>query len=211
MKVLFLEDVEGVAHGGDVKEVKRGFAKNYLLPKNIAVLATKASLERIPKLKVEADKNRIQRLNDMKEMASEIDGMRVNLPMRSGPTGKLYGSVTNNMIASELSSISSKDIQRRMIVLPESIRQLGLFEISLNLLQEVQANISLLVHPEDVDPTEFEESLSKNQDESETSTDTTEEPDETAIDSDLDSKVIASEDEQNTSENDGNEEVVEEN
>lgn len=211
MKVLFLEDVEGVAHGGDVKEVKRGFAKNYLLPKNIAVLATKASLERIPKLKVEADKNRIQRLNDMKELASEIDGMRVNLPMRSGPTGKLYGSVTNNMIASELSSISSKDIQRRMIVLPESIRQLGLFEISLNLLQEVQANISLLVHPEDVDPTEFEESLSKNQDESETSTDTTEEPDETAIDSDLDSKVIASEDEQNTSENDGNEEVVEEN
>ena len=211
MKVLFLEDVEGVAHGGDVKEVKRGFAKNYLLPKNIAVLATKASLERIPKLKVEADKNRIQRLNDMKELASEIDGMRVNLPMRSGPTGKLYGSVTNNMIASELSSISSKDIQRRMIVLPESIRQLGLFEISLNLLQEVQANISLLVHPEDVDPTDFEESLSKNQDESETSTDTTEEPDETAIDSDLDSKVIASEDEQNTSENDGNEEVVEEN
>ena len=211
MKVLFLEDVEGVAHGGDVKEVKRGFAKNYLLPKNIAVIATKTSLERIPKLKVEADKNRIQRLNDMKELASEIDGMRVNLPMRSGPTGKLYGSVTNNMIASELSSISSKDIQRRMIVLPESIRQLGLFEISLNLLQEVQANISLLVHPEDVDPTEFEESLSKNQDESETSTDTTEEPDETAIDSDLDSKVIASEDEQNTSENDGNEEVVEEN
>ena len=209
MKVLFLEDVEGVAHGGDVKEVKRGFAKNYLLPKNIAVLATKASLERIPKLKVEADKNRIQRLNDMKELASEIDGMRVNLPMRSGPTGKLYGSVTNNMIASELSSISSKDIQRRMIVLPESIRQLGLFEISLNLIQEVQANISLLVHPEDVDPTEFEESLSKNQDESETSTDTTEEPGETTIDSD--SEVIASEDKQNTTENDENEEVVEEN
>ena len=139
----------------------------------------------------------------------KIDGMRVNLPMRSGPTGKLYGSVTNNMIASELSSISSKDIQRRMIILPESIRQLGLFEISLNLIQEVQANISLLVHPEDVDPTEFEESLSKNQDESETSTDTTEEPGETTIDSD--SEVIASEDKQNTTENDENEEVVEEN
>ena len=98
-----------------------------------------------------------------------------------------------------------------MIILPESIRQLGLFEISLNLIQEVQANISLLVHPEDVDPTEFEESLSKNQDESETSTDTTEEPGETTIDSDSDSEVIASEDEQNTTENDENEEVVEEN
>ena len=77
----------------------------------------------------------------------------------------------------------------------------------------MQANISLLVHPEDVDPTEFEESLSKNQDESETSTDTTEEPGETTIDSDSDSdsEVIASEDKQNTTENDENEEVVEEN
>ena len=160
MKVLFLEDVEGVAHGGDVKEVKRGFAKNYLLPKSIAIAATKASLERIPKLKVEADKTRIQRLNDMKELDNEIDGLRVNLAMRSGPNGNLYGSVTNNMIASELISLSSKDIQRRMIILPESIRQLGFFEIKLNLHPEVEANISLLVHPEDVDTTEFEESLS---------------------------------------------------
>ena len=203
MKVLFLEDVEGVAHGGDVKEVKRGFAKNYLLPKNIAVLATKSSLERIPKLKVEADKNRIQRLNDMKELASEIDGMRVNLPMRSGPTGKLYGSVTNNMIASELTALCSKDIERKMIILPESIRQLGIFDIDLNLHQEVQAKISLLVHPEDVNAAEFEESLSKEQTEDETP----EEPNETNVDS----EDIAVEDEGTSAENDENQEAVEEN
>ena len=203
MKVLFLEDVEGVAHGGDVKEVKRGFAKNYLLPKNIAVLATKSSLERIPKLKVEADKNRIQRLNDMKELASEIDGMRVNLPMRSGPTGKLYGSVTNNMIASELTALCSKDIERKMIILPESIRQLGIFDIDLNLHQEVQAKISLLVHPEDITAEEFEESLSKEQTEDETP----EEPNETNVDS----EDIAAEDEGTSAENDENQEAVEEN
>ena len=203
MKVLFLEDVEGVARGGDVKEVKRGFAKNYLLPKNIAVLATKSSLERIPKLKVEADKNRIQRLNDMKELASEIDGMRVNLPMRSGPTGKLYGSVTNNMIASELTALCSKDIERKMIILPESIRQLGIFDIDLNLHQEVQAKISLLVHPEDVTAAEFEGSLSKEQTEDETP----EEPNETNVDS----EDIAAEDEGTSAENDENQKAVEEN
>ena len=203
MKVLFLEDVEGVAHGGDVKEVKRGFAKNYLLPKNIAVLATKSSLERIPKLKVEADKNRIQRLNDMKELACEIDGMRVNLPMRSGPTGKLYGSVTNNMIASELTALCSKDIERKMIILPESIRQLGIFDIDLNLHQEVQAKISLLVHPEDITAEEFEESLAKEQTEDETP----EEPNETNVDS----EDIAAENEGTSAENDENQEAVEEN
>ena len=205
MKVLFLEDVEGVAHGGDVKEVKRGFAKNYLLPKNIAVAATKASLERIPKLKVEADKTRIQRLNDMKELATEIDGLRVNLAMRSGPNGKLYGSVTNNMIASELSSLSSKEIQRRMIILPESIRQLGVFEIKLNLHSELEANISLLVHPEDVEPAEFEASLSVEQTEDDTTV-------ENNAENDLaDSNETTSEDEKTTSENEDNQDVVEEN
>ena len=174
MKVLFLEDVEGVAHGGDIKEVKRGFAKNYLLPKNIAILATKASLERIPKLKTQADKNRIQRINHMKELAGEIDGLRVNLPMRSGPNGKLYGSVTNNIIASELSALSSKEIERRMVILPESIRRVGIFEIKLHLDSEVEANISLLVHPENIEPDEFEESLAKEQTEEDTSEENTE-------------------------------------
>jgi len=173
MKVLFLKDVEGVAHGGDIKEVKRGFAKNYLLPKNMAVLATKASFERIPKLKTQSDKTRIQRLSDMKELASAIDGLRVNLAMRSGPNGKLYGSVTNNLIASELSGLSSKEIQRRMIALPESIRQLGIFEIKVNLHPDVEANISLLVHPEDMEPTEFEESLAKEETSKENTEDTT--------------------------------------
>ncbi len=205
MKVLFLEDVEGVAHGGDVKEVKRGFAKNYLLPKSIAILATKSSLDRIPKLKVEADKNRIQRLSDMKELASEIDGLRVNLAMKSGPNGKLYGSVTNNMIASELSLLSSKDIQRRMIVLPEGIRQLGVFEIKLNLHREVEANISLLVHPEDVDAAKFEESLSTNQTEDDASLENNEEDDSS------DSNETPSEHEETTSENEENQDVVEEN
>jgi large subunit ribosomal protein L9 len=172
MKVLFIEDVEGVAHGGDVKEVKRGFAKNYLLPQNMAVLATKASLERIPKLQTEADKTRIQKLNDMKELATEINGLRVNLAMRSGPNGKLYGSVTNNLIASELSGLSAKEIQRKMIVLPESIRQIGIFEIKVNLHAEVEVNISVLVHPEDMEPSEFEESLAKKETSEEPTEDT---------------------------------------
>ena len=77
MKVLFLEDVEGVAHGGDIKEVKRGFAKNYLLPKNIAILATKASLERIPKLKTEVQDHKHIIPEDSKE-----DWVRGGLPTR---------------------------------------------------------------------------------------------------------------------------------
>ena len=204
MKVLFLEDVEGVAHGGDIKEVKRGFAKNYLLPKNIAILATKASLERIPKLKTEADKTRIQRLNDMKELAGEIDGLRVNLPMRSGPNGKLYGSVTNNIIASELRTLSSKEIERRMIILPESIRQLGIFEIKLNLHPEIEANISLLVHPEDVEPAEFEESFTKKQTEDDSSEDNTE------TNTPSDSSEPSSENQEETSEDGENKDEDEE-
>ena len=65
MKVVFLEDVEGVANGGEVKDVKPGFARNYLIPKNLAVIATHDSLQRLDKLSNQAEKDRIKKLNDM--------------------------------------------------------------------------------------------------------------------------------------------------
>ena len=64
MKVVFLEDVEGVAQGGEVKEVKPGFARNYLIPKHLAVIATHDSLLKLDKLRNQSDKDRIKKLND---------------------------------------------------------------------------------------------------------------------------------------------------
>ena len=84
MKVVFLEDVEGVANGGEVKDVKPGFARNYLIPKNLAVIATHDSLQRLDKLSNQAEKDRIKKLNDMTLLGDKLTGIRLDLEMRSG-------------------------------------------------------------------------------------------------------------------------------
>lgn len=159
MRVVFLEDVEGVAKGGDVKEVKNGFARNYLIPKSLAVPATHDALQRVRKLAEEAEKTRVRRLSDMRALGEELSGSRVSVGMRAGSGGRLYGSVTNAMVASRLSEITGRDIDRRWVTLPESVRELGEHEAGVRLHQEVQVEVTVLVHPQDLDPDEYLERL----------------------------------------------------
>ena len=159
MRVVFLEDVPGVAQGGDVKEVKNGFARNYLIPKSLATPATHNALQRIAKLQRQAEVTRVRRLEDMKELASELDGAQISVEMRAGSTGRLYGSVTAAIIASTLAEMTEKEIDRRTVTLSEPIRDLGEFDLTLDLHPDVQAGVSVLVYPTGTTPEEYVESL----------------------------------------------------
>ena len=159
MRVVFLEDVPGVAQGGDVKEVKNGFARNYLIPKSLATPATHNALQRVAKLQRHADVTRVKRLQDMRELAAELAGTRIDVEMRAGSSGRLYGSVTAAIIADRLSEMTEKDIDRRTVNLDEPIRDLGEFDVTLRLHPEVEAGVSVLVHPTGATPEDFAESL----------------------------------------------------
>ena len=152
MKVVFLEDVAGVARGGDVKEVKNGFARNYLIPKSLAVPATHNALQGVERLAREADVTRVKRLEDMKALAAELNGFQVNIDMRAGSGGRLYGSVTNVMIAEALAELTDREIDRRIIEIEEPIRRMGNFEVNVRLDAEVEAKINVLVYPTGTDP-----------------------------------------------------------
>jgi large subunit ribosomal protein L9 len=155
MRVLFLEDVAGVALGGEVKEVKRGFARNYLIPKGLATLATRDALQRVKRLTGQAETVRLKTLTDMRALSEELDGAQVNVEMRAGATGRLYGSVTNAVVAAELSKMTGREMDRRTIEIPESIRDIGKYELRVRLHSEVDATISLLVYPAGTDPAEY--------------------------------------------------------
>ena len=155
MKLVFLDDVPGVAHGGDVKNVKNGFARNYLIPKNLAIPATRDALERIERLKDQATTKRLKTLRDMKELADQMSGTRVDIGMRAGASGRLYGSVTNTVVAEKLESLTSQQIDRRVIQIPESIRETGLYQVSIRVHPEVITDVSLLVYPIDMTPDEY--------------------------------------------------------
>lgn len=152
MKVVFLEDVAGVARGGDVKEVKNGFARNYLIPKSLAVPATHNALQGVERLAREADVTRVKRLEDVKALAAELNGFQVNIDMRAGSGGRLYGSVTNVMIAEALAELTDREIDRRIIEIEEPIRRMGNFEVNVRLDAEVEAKINVLVYPTGTDP-----------------------------------------------------------
>jgi large subunit ribosomal protein L9 len=155
LRVVFLEDVEGVAQGGDVKDVKNGFARNYLIPKNLAVLATRDALKRVQRLTEKAEDSRLKTLVDMKALAEELEGKRVDVEMRAGASGRLYGSVTNAVVAAQLSSMTDREIDRRTIEVTEPIRQTGAFDLRIRLHAEVDAHITALVYPAGADPEEF--------------------------------------------------------
>jgi large subunit ribosomal protein L9 len=180
MRVVFLEDVPGVAHGGDVKEVKNGFARNYLIPKNLATPANHNALQRIESLRKQAETDRLKTFNDMRSLASELDGTRVNIAMRSGANGRLYGSVTNVMVADELAAMTEKEIDRRTVEIVEPIRALGLFDVSLHLHSDVDAIIKVLVHPAGTDPEAYLASIQPAEPEPDDETSDDEEPVESA-------------------------------
>ena len=161
MRVLFLEDVEGVAQGGEVKDVKRGFARNYLIPQQLATPATRDSLQQVVRLKKDADATRLKRMTDMRALGEELDGAQVNVEMRAGTGGRLYGSVTNAIVAEKLSEKVEREIDRRTISIPDSIREVGSYELRVRLHQEVEATIALLVYPAGTDPVEFAETVLK--------------------------------------------------
>ena len=159
MKVLFLEDVTGVALGGEIKDVKNGFARNYLIPKRLAVPARKDGLQRVERLSRDAEQKRLKLLANMEALGEALDGTRVNIEMRAGANGRLYGSVTNSVVAAELSRVTDREIDRRTVEVPDSIREVGVHSATVRVHSEVTATLSLLVYPAGADPEEFAQSL----------------------------------------------------
>lgn len=170
MRVVFLQDVAGVAQGGDVKEVKNGFARNYLIPKRLAEPATHNALQRVSQYAEQAERTRIKLLEDMRELSATLNGARIDVEMRAGASGQLYGSVTNAIIAEKLGDITDREIDRRSIEIENPIRQLGNFDVTVRLHPEVQAQIDVLVHPTGIDPDKWLESLAQEEAEGEGAT-----------------------------------------
>ena len=155
MRVVFIEDVEGVALGGEIKEVKNGFARNYLIPKNLAAPATHNNLQRIHKLTKDAAISRTYRLDEMKNLAGTLDGTEISIEMRAGSNNRLYGSVTGTMVADALAEETGIEIERRLVQLDDPIREVGTYEVPLRLYSDVNALIKVTVYATGTDPFEM--------------------------------------------------------
>ena len=159
MRVLFLKDVPGVALGGDVKEVKNGYARNYLIPYNIAVLANNESMKQIEKIKVESEKERIALMEDLKAVFESVKDLTINIPMLSSQTGKLYGSVGHDIISNAIKESKNIQIEDRYIKLSESIKEHGVYNIRVEISEEMNTLVKVIVHDPEQNPEELLSSL----------------------------------------------------
>ncbi len=149
MKVLFLQDVRPTARAGDIKEVKNGFARNYLIPQKIAVLATDHEIARAEKLRKEAEARQKAEAAEWREIVEGLKAEPIKLVVRTGPTGRLYGSVTAAMIATEIESAAGREVDRRSIRIPAPIRTLGKYGIPVQFASEVETTLDILVEPDE--------------------------------------------------------------
>jgi len=147
MKVLLIEDVDNLGYAGDVKNVANGYGRNYLLPQNLAVLATPGALKQAETIRKAAEKRRAQDMEDAKAIANQIVGLKFLFERRAGETGKLYGSVTSGDIADAIKDRTGIDLDKRKVALPEPIRNLGEQEVPVKIMIDVTTSINVEVVP----------------------------------------------------------------
>ena len=146
MKVLFLKDNLPTAMAGEIKEVKPGFARNFLIPQGIAELANKSSIERVEKLRKQAEVRRGEMKTKWQTVANEINLLNLEIVAQTGPTGKLFGSVTNSQIASSIEeNLNGVTIDRRSIRITQPIKMIGSYKVPMKLFEGVDAEVNLLV------------------------------------------------------------------
>lgn len=139
MKVVLNSDVEKLGRKGDIVEVAAGYARNFLLPRNLAIFATKGSVKQAEALlRARAERDRKERVI-FEELAARIADTPLVLAARAGAEGQLFGSITTSDIAAELEKALGQPVDRRKVVLPEPIKSLGTHQFEVNLATELTA------------------------------------------------------------------------
>lgn len=149
MKVIFLEDVVKVARAGQTKDVADGYARNYLFPRKLAVLANSQAAASVEAHLKKVAKQRALEEAEMAEVAKKIAGLEITLRAKVGEKDRLYGSITGADIAAALSKAAGCEIDKRKIDLAEPIKQVGTCDVTVRFTHDITAVIKVNVISEE--------------------------------------------------------------
>jgi len=147
MKVLLLKDVYKLGRAGDVKRVADGYGRNYLLPQGLAVLATAGALKQVEQIRQLATVNRAVLNKELSGVAELLSKLTLTFPAKAGETGKLYGSITSQMIADAIHEKVGVEVDRRQMD-SEPIRTLGDHTVHVRLTVDLVPEVRVIVHRE---------------------------------------------------------------
>jgi large subunit ribosomal protein L9 len=148
MKIILMQDIENLGYEGDTADVARGYARNHLIPKGLAMEASEANLKALEMRKKKILARRAKDKEEAEQVMGRLSGITVKVSAKAGEDGKLYGSITSRDIAQQLDS-QGVVVDRRKIIINEAIRSLGEFHVSIKLHPEVLATITVMVEGEE--------------------------------------------------------------
>ena len=146
MKVILKADVKGSGKKGDILEVSDGYAKNYLLKKGLAEIATSTGINEIRQKKNADEFHKAETLKQQRELAAKLNGTTVPVSIRAGENGKVFGSVTTEKIAAALAELGF-EVDKKRIATKEPLKNVGEYEAEVRFAEGVSAKIKIVVSP----------------------------------------------------------------
>ena len=147
MKVLLIKDVYKLGRAGDVKKVADGYGRNFLLTQGLAVLATAGTLKTAERIRAQAEIKRDAMNSELKGLSEQIAALTLAFPVKAGETGKLYGSITTQDVASAIQEQTRFEVRRQQIEM-QPIRTIGEFHAKVRLTVDLIPEVRILVHRE---------------------------------------------------------------
>lgn len=144
MKVILRKNFEQLGQIGDVIDVKDGFARNFLIPRDIAYAAQKGNIRALEEEKKQLAKKRVKELQAAEKLSAELEKISVTIPVKVGEEDKIFGTVTTQMIADTLKD-KGYDIDKRRIEIPETIKSLGIYSINIKVHPAVTSAVKVWV------------------------------------------------------------------
>jgi len=154
MKVVLLEDLPGRGKAGEIKEVSKGYARNFLLPRGLALLATPAVIKQVEsRLEQEKIEESIDR-DKLVELAQQIEGKEIRFQARMGAGERLFGSITAADVAEKLSQAIGSVIDKKKIDIEKSLRKTGIHQVAVKLASDLNPQITVVIEEEQETETE---------------------------------------------------------
>lgn len=147
MKVILTKPVEALGDKGDVVDVADGYARNYLVPKNLAVKASAGALKQAEAMRLAREEAERKALEDAQDLAESLTGTRVVVAARAGDSGNLFGSIGANDVAEAIIKFTGIEIDRKIVAIDKPIKEIGLHEVILEPHAEVSIPVTLDVIP----------------------------------------------------------------
>ncbi len=147
MKVMLLKDIYKLGNAGDVKKVADGYARNYLIPQGLAVMAQPGVFKQAERIREKAAEERVRLNKELGEVAERLSGLELTFAVKAGETGRLYGSVTSQMIATAIEEKAGAVVERRNIE-TQPIKLLGVHTVPVRLTIDLVPEVTVLIHRE---------------------------------------------------------------